>query len=655
MTRSDPDALLASIKDNQRGTLTVFLGAAAGVGKTFAMLEAARERAAEGIDLVAGWVETHGRRETEALLQGLAIIPPLEIDYRGRILLEMDLDGILTRRPQLVLVDELAHTNVIGSRHPKRFQDVEEILASGIDVYTTLNIQHLESLNDIVARVTGVTVREKVPDRILEKAEIKLVDIPSDELIKRLKEGKVYVPDQAAEAMRKFFRPGNINALRELALRFTAQRVDRQLETYMRAHAIAGPWPVGERVMVCLSPSPFAAQLIRLGSRIATNMQSEWLAVYVETPRRLPVVEAEKERLAKNLRLAEELGAETMVITGVEIVEELIEVARRRNVTQIIIGRPLHSRVGEWLRGGSVVDKLVRRSEGISVHVISGIAQPDLPVKQISRPRSSVPVLEYAALIATVALLTLLVKQVESHLGSVNIGMIYLLPVLLSAAVRGTGMAVAASIMSIIAFDFFFIPPVYSVTVGDLRYLISFAIYLLAGFLTGTATGRVRQLILQARQRERRMIAIQSLAKDVAAAAELDDILKAVTHKVTESIEGEVVIYLPDKNNRLSLRASSDIHKSNEENDLAVATWVFDHGQPAGRGTDTLHGSDGLYLPLVAEKNTIGVLGVRLPVEELAILPEQRRMLESFASFAALGINRQQLSERSKDNPSKRA
>ena len=291
--RADPDAILASIKADGRGALTVFLGAAAGVGKTYAMLEQARERLEEGVDVVIGWVETHGRAETEALLQGLPVMPPRRLEYQGRTFAEMDLDALLARKPRIALVDELAHTNIPGSRHTKRYQDVEELLAAGIDVYTTLNIQHLESLNDVIAQITGIKVRETVPDSILEKAEIQLVDISPEELMQRFKDGKVYVPEKAAEALRKFFRPGNINALRELALRQTAQRIDRQLETYMQAHAISGPWSAGERVMVCGSPSPFAQQLIRTGRRMAANMQAEWFVVYVDMPRNIPIGEAE--------------------------------------------------------------------------------------------------------------------------------------------------------------------------------------------------------------------------------------------------------------------------------------------------------------------------------------------------------------------------
>lgn len=393
--RIDPDELLASLEQEGLGKLEVFLGAAAGVGKTYAMLEAASDKLSEGVDVVVGLVETHGRAETEAMIKGLPIIPTKPRDYKGKTFYEMDLDAILERHPQIVLVDELAHSNITGSRHKKRYLDVQELLAAGINVYTTLNIQHLETLNDIVAQITGVTVRETVPDQILETAsQIKLIDIPPEELIQRLKEGKVYVVGQATEALKKFFRPGNINALRELALRYTAQRVDRQLESYMRIHGIAGPWPTGEKVLVCISASPFSAKLIRIAKRMAERMHGEWFAVHVETPRRFPCGEVEKDALAKNLRLAEELGAEIIGLTGNNMVEEILELARKRNVSQIIIGKPEHTRFWDIVHG-SIVDKVIRHSQGMSIHVIpgsqqeAGLSQPSNAERAKDRGRGS--------------------------------------------------------------------------------------------------------------------------------------------------------------------------------------------------------------------------------------------------------------------------
>jgi two-component system sensor histidine kinase KdpD len=600
---------------------------------------------------VVGWVETHERPETKALLEGLPVIPPHRLEYRSKEFLEMDLDALLTRRPELALVDELAHTNIPGSRHVRRFQDVKELLSAGISVYTTLNIQHLESLNDIVAQVTGVTVRETVPDRLLEVAEIQLVDIPPEELTQRLKDGKVYVPGVAKEALQRFFRPGNINALRELALRYAARRVDYQMETYMRAHGIAGPWPTGERVMVCVSPSPFSAQLIRIGRRMAERLQSEWLAVYVETSRRLPVGEAEKNHLGKNLRLAEEMGAEIINITGYDVAEELLELARKRNVSQIIIGKPLHSRLWEWLHG-SVVNKIIRHSHGISVHVIPGKPKPNH--KTSSSPgqkQSSFLFTPYVWAILMMVALTVLAVFLKPFLELVNIAMIFLLFVLFSAVKWETGPAVAAAVVGSLTFDFFFVPPTSTFIVRDIRYMISFAIFLLVAFFAGTLSTRLQQQVNNSRQRETRVAALYNLSRELAAVVELGPVLESIARKVSETFEGQVVIIVPDKSGKLAIRASSDSSKESflDENEKAVATWVFERGIKAGRGTETLGTAAGLYLPLRTEERTCGVLGIRAINQENYSQPEQVHLLEAFAGLAALAISRIQLAEQAKE------
>ncbi|MDF9408782.1 sensor histidine kinase KdpD [Pelotomaculum isophthalicicum JI] len=649
--RADPDALLASLTDDKQGKLTVFLGAAAGVGKTYDMLGAALERLAEGVDVVIGWVETHGRVETENLLKSLPAVPPRRLQYRGKEFSEMDLDALLTRRPQLALVDELAHTNVPGSRHTRRYQDVEELLAAGINVYTTLNIQHLETLNDIVAQVTGVTVRETVPDRILEKAaQIHLVDIPAEELIQRLKEGKVYVPGQAEHALRKFFRPGNINALRELALRYTAKIVDRQVESYMRVHGIPGPWPTGERIMVCISPSPFSAQLIRTARRMAEGLKAEWLAVNVETPRRLPASEAEKDRLSRNKRLAEELGAETISLTGNDVAEELLELARKRNVSQIVIGKPLHSRFWDWMNG-SIVDRVIRHSQGISIHVLPGKAKQEQEKVTAKTERRPFPVYPYAGSLLIMLLVTAVAGLASSYLTLVNIAMIYLLPVLMSAVRWGTGPAVTAAAAGALIFDYFFVPPTHSFTVGDLRYLISFSIFLLVALLTGTLSARLRQQITNARQRETRTAALYALSREIAAVAELRQVLESVARKVAESVEGQVVVLLPDKDGKLEQQACSSNQEGSflNESERAAATWAFEHGEVTGRGTDNLGGVNGLYLPLRTEQSTRGVLGIKIESVEKYLQPEQRRLLEAFAGLAAVAIARVQLIEQARE------
>jgi two-component system sensor histidine kinase KdpD len=644
--RLDPDALLASIREDGRGVLTVFLGAAAGVGKTYAMLETAQERLEEGLDVVMGWVETHGRVETDALLAGLPAIPPHRLEYQSRTFAELDLDALLARKPQIALVDELAHTNIPGSRHPKRYQDVDELLAAGIDVYTTLNIQHLESLNDAVAQITGVKVRETVPDKILEQAEIQLVDVPPEELIQRFKDGRVYVPDKAAEALRKFFRPGNISALREMALRHTAKRVDHQLETYMRAHAIEGPWSAGEKVMVCISPSPFTAKLVRLGRRMAASTQAEWFVVYVDTPRHELTGEAEHGWLEKNIQLAEDLGAETVTITGNDVADELIAFAKKHNITQIVIGKPLRSPFREWLHG-SLVDRVIEHSEDISVHVISGKSQPNSAPQAQAAGRESFRIFPYTALVLMIALLTVLAMPVRSYLGQVNIAMLYLVPILFSAVVWGRYFSVVAAFLGIISFDFFFIPPTFAFTVFDLRYLFSFAIFLLVALMTGSLSDRLRQHITYAKQREARTAALYALSREIAATNELDRVLELVVRKAYESVESQAVVLLPNEENKLVVRVKSEAQQNFDENELAVAIWVYEHGQPAGRGTDTLVGADYTYVPMRTDQGILGVLGV-MPEGSKRLAPEQRRLLDAFASLAAVAVNRIQLVEQAK-------
>src|SRR6266545_3877651 len=434
--RPNPDALLARVQAEEaqraRGKLKIFFGATAGVGKTYAMLEAAREKRAEGVDVVIGYVETHGRVETEALLgmptlRGmLPVLPRRKVEYHGAVLEEFDLDAVLARRPQLVLVDELAHTNVPGSRHPKRWQDVEELLDAGIDVYTTINVQHIESLNDVVAQITGVLVRETVPDRLIDQAdELELVDLTPDDLLQRLKEGKVYVPAQAEHAIRNFFRRGNLIALRELALRCTADRVDEQMQRYMRDHAIGQTWPTNERLLVCVSQSPFSARLVRGTRRMAAAMRAPWLVIYVETPRHLRLTEAERDRVAQTLRLAEQLGAETATLSGQSVSEEILTYARARNVTKIVVGKPERPRWQEFLFG-SVVDDLVRRSGEIDVYVIAGEhgdASP-APARTLERTSSWAA---YGWAVLVVALCTALAGLLRSSFTEANLVMTYLL------------------------------------------------------------------------------------------------------------------------------------------------------------------------------------------------------------------------------------
>jgi len=493
--RPKPEDILERINKEARGKLTVFLGAAAGVGKTYAMLEAAHDRLQEGIDIVIGWVETHGRQETEKLAEGLTRIPAKVIEYRDKVLPEMDIDAILERKPELVLVDELAHANIPGSRNVRRFQDVDELVKAGINVYTTLNIQHIESLNDVVAQITGVIVRETVPDYIVEQADsVKLIDIPPEDLIKRLKEGKVYIPGQAEQALRKFFRQGNINALRELSLRFTAERVDRDVKDYMREHSICGPWPVAGRVMVCVSASPFSAQLIRAARRLAGGLQADWLAVHVEPERQLPMGDKDRDRLARNIQLAEELGAKTFTVVGKDLIEEVLEVARSHNIATIVIGKPRHSRWRELIYG-STVDKLIRRSGGINVHIIQGEAEEEQAVAiKTAVITRSIPWRHYGGgllMMAGVTLFSLLINTTSS-VALINIALLYQLPVTLSAFWWGRWPSYFTAVCCVLVFDFFFVPPSFTMSVDDIRYLWSFATFLIVAFIIGGRTELLR-------------------------------------------------------------------------------------------------------------------------------------------------------------------
>src|SRR5215510_8476321 len=558
--RPDPDALLTRLQAEEaqqsRGKLKIFFGATAGVGKTYAMLEAAHERRKEGMDVVVGWVDTHGRAETEALLEGLEVLPRRAVAYRGTTLGAFDLDAALARRPALILVDELAHTNAPGSRHAKRWQDVEELLDAGIDVYTTVNVQHLESLNDVVAQITGVLVRETVPDSMLEQAdEVELIDLPPDDLLQRLREGKVYVSEQARRALDHFFGKGNLIALRELALRRTADRVDAQMQLYRSTHAITETWPTTERILVCVSPSPLSVRLVRAARRMAALLRAEWLAVYVETPTQLRLPEADRERVVNTLRLAEQLGAETATLSGHSVSEELLTYARTRNVSKIVVGKPLRARWREIVFG-SVVDELARNTDDIDVYVISG-------EHDNSRPPSTRPPdhtsdwSAYGWALAVVVLCTVLDWLMFPVFEKANLVMVYLLGVTV-VAVRGErSAAILASVLSVAAFDFFFVTPYLSFAVSDLQYLVTFVVMLLVALVISTLTVRLRQQAEAARHRERRTAALYALSRELASTPDTDNLLQAAARHLHEVFESQVGLLLPDATGRLQPWASA--------------------------------------------------------------------------------------------------
>ncbi len=639
--RPDPDALLAlanAEEERERhGRLKVFFGAVAGVGKTYAMLESARELQRRGVDVVVGWVETHGRKETEALLAGLEILPPREIEHRGIDLQEFDLDGALARRPAVILVDEWAHSNAPGVRHAKRWQDIEELLAAGIEVHTAMNVQHLESLNDLVGKITGIVVRETVPDSAFDRADqVELVDLPAEELIKRLEEGKVYVPDQAAQAVQKFFRPGNLIALRELALRTTAERVDAQMERYRQLHGIAETWPVAERILVAVSSGPGSARLVRAARGLAERLRAQWLVVYIETPSEAQLPEVEKRRVWETLRLAEKLGAETAVLTGHRPAEEILRYARRRNVSKIVVGKPRHARWKD-LVFGSVRDELERGSDDIDVYVISGEEAGGFsPPPPVLKPTS--PIISYLWSLVVVAFCGGIGALLFGRVESTNLAMVFLLGVVVASARLGRGPSILTVVLSVAVFDFFFVHPYLTFAVSDSEYLITFVVMLVTGLVISTLTTRLRQQAEVARDREARTAALYAMSRDLAAAADEKEVLQAAARHVKEIFLSQVLLLLPDETGRVTERAAESVTYLFDVREQAVAQWVFDHGRPAGKTTDTLPAAKGLYLPLHTSRGTLGVLGIHPSDPALLTAPDRMHLLEAFANQIALAV-----------------
>lgn len=651
--RRDPDALLAAIqgedRQTDRGDLLVFLGYAAGVGKTYAMLQAAQQRQREGIGVLVGYVETHSRAETDALLAGLELMPRRQVVYRGTTLWEMDVDAILQRRPALVLVDELAHTNAPGSRHPKRYQDVEDLLAAGMDVYTTLNIQHLESLNDIVAQITGVVVRETLPDSILDQAtEVRLVDLPPAELVQRLHEGKVYVSEQAGRAIEKFFRLGNLTALREISLRRTAERVDDQMRTYMRMRAIPGPWPAAERLLVCVSASPFSEKLVRSARRLADELSAEWVALSIETAATTNLSVTARDQLTSNLQLAETLGAKSVSLPGRSVAETVVDYARSHNITKIIAGRSLQPRWSELLQG-SLTDQLIRASGPIDVYVVS--STPDAPQtsKQPSSPVQKQPWGRHLAAIGLVTAATVMGYPLSLFLVPTNLVMLYLAVVMLAAVFLGRKPAILTSVLSVLTFDFFFVEPHLTFAVSDTQYLLTFAGLLIVGVVISTLITRANEQADAAMRRETETTALYELSRDLAVAIGREDILRIMVQHVERTFGRDVVVLLPNKGeNRLEIAAASATLQLPDD-EMAVADWVYRRGEPAGRHTTTLPAATLRYLPLKTAQGTLGVLGVVGPDQKQAHLTtEQRRLMDASAHQAALSLERASLAERAR-------
>jgi len=644
--RPDPDVLLARIRSDEerqsRGRLKIFFGACPGVGKTYSMLEDAQARRREGVEVVVGIVETHGRAETESLLEGLEILLRREVAHRGIALREFDLDAALKRRPALLLLDELAHANAPESRHAKRWQDALELLDAGIDVYTTLNVQHIESLNDVVAQITGVVQRETAPDSMLEKSdEIVLVDLPPEELLKRLAEGKVYIPEQAERAAGRFFRKSNLVALRELSLRFLANRVNVEVLAARRDATLDRIWPTRERLLVCVGPSPTSAKLIRSASRLAGLLQAEWIALTVETPATASVSAPVRERIANHQRLAQRLGAEVVTLAGERMAEEVVHYARSRNVTKIVVGKP----VLPWWRErlmNTVVDQIVRLSGDIDVYVIRGEGEPaGTPPRRAAEAGSAFSHYGHAALI--VALCTAVNWLAFPYFALSDLIMVYLVGVMLTAMRGQRGPSISASVVSVLLFDFFFVPPRFSFSIAHASYIVTFLVMLGASLLISTLTLRIRRQAETARLAALRTAAQHRLSSQLAEARGVERLLEAAARVIAEAGECRLSILLPDAAGQVRPRVAHPVEWPMSEKERGVAQWVYEHSQPAGWGTETLASAELLCLPLRARRETLGVLGLRRRGSPPTV--DFIRLLEAFAGQVALALEVERLEE----------
>jgi two-component system sensor histidine kinase KdpD len=650
--RPNPDLLLAKVKrqeaEARRGKLRIYFGSSAGVGKTYAMLVAARKLNAERRDLVIGVVETHGRAETAALLADLEILPPKPMSYRGKDLGEFDLDAALLRHPSLILVDELAHSNVQGARHPKRWQDVEELLAAGIDVFTTLNVQHLESLNDVVGGITNVRVWETVPDTVFDDAdEVVLVDIPADELLERLKAGKVYVAHQAERAANNFFRKGNLMALRELALRRTADRVEGDVQAYRVDKAIESVWKTANALLTCVGPDAGAERVVRAAARLAGQLNAEWHAVYVETPglQRLPA--ARREKILATLSLAKELGATTAVIAEADVATSVIAYARNHNLSKLVIGRDPARRLWPWQRSsGQKLALLAPDIDLIEIGRADGVMQNGnartsswtaVPGTE-SGDRRKFKQLRYVWTTVACVAVTLLSIPLAEHFDRSNIVAIFILTVVLVAVRFGRGAAALAAVLSVCSFDFFFVPPRFSFAVSDVQYILTFIIMLAVGLITGQLTAGLRFQARVAGHREERAGSLYEIARDLSGAVQIDQVVRISDASIERTFRASAALLLPNATGQLAATAPRTDTALNV--DLGIAQWAFDKGQPAGFGTDTLPGSEVLYIPLRAPTQARGVLAVKARNRRLLRIPEQRQLLDTFAALIAIALER---------------
>jgi two-component system sensor histidine kinase KdpD len=654
--RPDPDLLLAKVKRQElkarRGKLRIYFGSSAGVGKTYAMLIEARKLMSEGRTVLVGVAETHGRLETAALLEGLEVLPRKSIVHRGRTLLEFDLDAALARRPQLILVDELAHSNVLGMRHPKRWQDVDELLAVGIDVFSTLNVQHLESLNDVVGGITNVRVWETIPDKVFDAAdEVVLVDIPAEELLARLKAGKVYVAQQAERAGHHFFRKGNLMALRELALRRTADRIEGDVQAYRVDQSIESVWKTATALLTCVAPDAAAQRVVRAAALLAGQLNTEWHAIYVETPNLQRLSPAKRETILANLNLAQELGATTAVIAHADIAKSIIAYARTNNLSKLVIGRDPVRRLWPWQRSSG--QKLAMLAPDIDLIEIgraehraraggrAGAVFSALPDVESDERRTAKRRLRYLWSALACVAVTLLSMPLTTYFDSSNIVAIFILTVVLVGVRLGRGPAALAAVLSVCGFDFFFVPPRFSFEVSDVQYLLTFCIMLTVGLIAGQLTAGLRFQARVASHREERAGSLYEIARDLSGAVEVEQVVQICDESIGRTFRASAALLLPDADGRLMAAANTaatpDVGLAVE---IGTAQWAFDRGQPAGFGTDTLPGSEVLYIPLRAPTKARGVLAVKAHNRRLLRIPEQRQLLDTFAALIAIALER---------------
>lgn len=645
-TRPDPDELLDKIKADElraaRGKLKIFFGASAGVGKTYAMLNAARQKVAQGVDVLIGVVETHGRKETEAMVDGVPRLPLKDVIYRDKILKEFDIDSALERKPALILMDELAHSNVQGSRHPKRWQDVDELLAAGIDVYSTVNVQHLETLNDVVGGITGIRVWETVPDHVFDAAdEVVLVDLPPDELLQRLKEGKVYLPHQAERAIQNFFRKGNLIALRELALRRTADRVDEQMLRYRHDKSVSAIWQTRESLLACAGPGEGGERIMRSAARIAARLDVPWHAVYVETPQLQRLSESQRQGVLKSLHLAQEMGADTASLSGSNAVDVVINYARDHNLSKIVVGRDHVRSWHPWYR--SFADRIGRRAPDLDV--IQVAREETRPSKAIVQQtdaswmdRLQAPWQSFAMGGLICALITLLAALLHVYFDLANIAMLFLLGVVLVSVRYGMGPSVMASFLNVAVFDFFFVPPRLSFAVSDVQYLMTFAVMLGVGLLTTQLTTGLKYQASVANRREHRVRALYEMSRELSGVLMPEQIVDISAQFAETEFDAKSALLIADDDDHLGAPLHAPGHTLVV--DLGIAQWAFDHGAEAGCGTDTLPGSTVLYVPLRAPMRIRGVLALESRDPRRLMPPEQQRLLDTFARLIAISLER---------------